>query len=365
LAYQFTITYNPAVISLPQSPAACETTGTLSSFFAFSCNSLTPGTVRVVVHSPSALPSGAGTLFKLNFTAVGAAGTSSPLTFTDFKFNEGSPAVVTSNGSVIIAGPAPTPTPSPTATVAASPIPTATVAPSPAATPVRVVSVSDVSQGEGNSGVTPFVFEVAISSEPPPGAMVMVDYTTVGGTGTPGSDYTAASGTLIFTAETPNLQLVTVNVIGDTTVEPNETFSLVLSNLRGTAGAAFNDAVGLGTIFNDDAGPTPTPGASPTPFRPEGDVVDADGTPNGDGLLLANDVTMARRFVLGLEAPRTLAQFRATDVNPVDGTPCGNGMLDAGDVTMIRQMTLGIVSNAWPACGPTEAATATIVDDAP
>lgn len=41
---------------------------------------------------------------------------------------------------------------------------------------------------------------------------------------------------------------------GDTTVEPDETFSVVLSN---AVNATIGDGTGVGTIGNDDVAPTP------------------------------------------------------------------------------------------------------------
>jgi hypothetical protein len=81
----------------------------------------------------------------------------------------------------------------------------------------------------------------------------------------------------------------------------------------------------------------------------EGDIVDANGGPTGDGQILANDVTAIRQFVLGTATPLTSTnQFQRADVN----LPCGNGLIDAGDVTLIRQMILGTAPNNSPACGP-------------
>jgi len=45
-----------------------------------------------------------------------------------------------------------------------------------------------------------------------------------------------------------------VPVNGDTTVEPDETFSVVLSN---AVNATIGDGTGVGTIGNDDVAPTP------------------------------------------------------------------------------------------------------------
>ena len=75
-----------------------------------------------------------------------------------------------------------------------------------------------------------------------------VNYATANGTALAGSDYTAASGTLTF-APGQTSKTVTVNVTGDTVVEPNETFVV---NLSAPTGATLFDGQGLGTILNDD-----------------------------------------------------------------------------------------------------------------
>ncbi len=46
---------------------------------------------------------------------------------------------------------------------------------------------------------------------------------------------------------------ITLNVVGDTAVEANETFTVGLSN---ATGATITDNSGAGTITNDDAVPT-------------------------------------------------------------------------------------------------------------
>lgn len=62
-------------------------------------------------------------------------------------------------------------------------------------------------------------------------------------------DYTTASGTLTYSPGTTS-QTVNVSVQGDTTVEPNETFFVDLSN---AVNATILDAQGVGTIVDDDA----------------------------------------------------------------------------------------------------------------
>jgi hypothetical protein len=108
------------------------------------------------------------------------------------------------------------------------------------------VSINDVSITEGNSGTKTLTFTVTRTGGT---AAFAVDYATADGTATAGQDYVGTSGTLLFGAnETAKTISVTIN--GDTTVEPNETFFVHLSNA--TNGATISDSEGIGTILNDD-----------------------------------------------------------------------------------------------------------------
>jgi ribosomal protein L35AE/L33A len=112
------------------------------------------------------------------------------------------------------------------------------------------LSISDVSQAEGNSGTTSFTFTVGLSAAS--SQTVTVQYVTANGTATAGPDYQSTSGTLTFNPGQTS-KLVTVLVNGDTTLETNETF---LVNLAVPTNATFADTQGVGTIVNDDAQPT-------------------------------------------------------------------------------------------------------------
>jgi hypothetical protein len=113
------------------------------------------------------------------------------------------------------------------------------------------LSINDVSLDEGNSGNTQFRFTVTLSAAS--SRAVHVDYATANGTATAGSDYNAASGKLTFpTGQTS--QTFVVNVRGDTTPEPNETFFV---NLTNPDNATIAKAQGTATIQNDDASPPP------------------------------------------------------------------------------------------------------------
>ncbi len=115
------------------------------------------------------------------------------------------------------------------------------------------LSVTDVSITEGNSGTKSANFTVSLTS--PSATAVSFKYATADGTATAGSDYVARAltGRTIAAGLTSTQIGVTLN--GDTTVEPDETFFLNLSN---PVGAAIADSQGLGTIQNDDAGALPT-----------------------------------------------------------------------------------------------------------
>jgi hypothetical protein len=110
-----------------------------------------------------------------------------------------------------------------------------------------VLRITDASKAEGNSGTTPFTFTVTLS--PASAGPVTVKYATANGTALAGSDYAAVPATLLTFAPGQTSKTVTVNVMGNTTVEPNETFAV---NLSAASGATIFDGQGVGTILNDD-----------------------------------------------------------------------------------------------------------------
>ena len=81
---------------------------------------------------------------------------------------------------------------------------------------------------------------------------VSVNYATANGTATGGVDYTAEAGTITF-APGVTTQTVHVGILGDTVVQPNETFSVTLS---GPSGLVIADGTAIVTIIDDDPPPT-------------------------------------------------------------------------------------------------------------
>jgi chitinase len=119
-----------------------------------------------------------------------------------------------------------------------------------------VVTLNGVTQNEGNANTSLFNFTVSLSN--PSSSAVTLNYATADGDATAGSDYVAASGTVTILAGQVSAT-ISVTANGDTTVEPDETFTLALSNLSG--GSFPNAATTLsanGTLVNDDANTTPT-----------------------------------------------------------------------------------------------------------
>ncbi|UBF23864.1 hypothetical protein K9N68_19135 [Kovacikia minuta CCNUW1] len=122
----------------------------------------------------------------------------------------------------------------------------------PNPTPTPSLRINDVSLNEGNSGTTNAVFTVSLSAAST--QSVTVSYATANGTAVAGSDYTATNGQLSFNAGETS-KTISVPILGNTVVEPNETFFV---NLSSPANATLSDAQGLATIRNDDVAALPT-----------------------------------------------------------------------------------------------------------
>lgn len=125
--------------------------------------------------------------------------------------------------------------------------------------PLPSISINNVSATEGNSGNRNFVFTLSLSAPAPGG--VSVSWATAPGlnnAATAGVDFISASGVLTLAAGTTTAT-ITVSVVGDSTVESEETF---LVNLSAPVGAVLgSSASGVGTIVNDDG----TTGGKPKP----------------------------------------------------------------------------------------------------
>jgi hypothetical protein len=102
---------------------------------------------------------------------------------------------------------------------------------------------------DANGTSTSVVFTVSLSRSS--GSAVTFDYATTNGSAAAPDDFLATSGTVTIAAGQLSTNLrVTVN--GDDLVEPNETFTLAITNAAG-GGVTLGTAVGSTTITNDDA----------------------------------------------------------------------------------------------------------------
>src|ERR1041384_1604031 len=112
-------------------------------------------------------------------------------------------------------------------------------------------TIDDVTHNEGNAGMTSYTFTVSKTGGTALNSSV--NFTTVDGSATMAdNDYQTVSGTLSFSASDA-AQQITVFVFGDTKLEPDEAFTVHLSN---PTGASLSDADGAGSIVNDDSGPS-------------------------------------------------------------------------------------------------------------
>jgi hypothetical protein len=149
---------------------------------------------------------------------------------------------------------------------------------------VPSLSVSDVDLPERNGGRSDARFTVKLSAAT--NVPVTVNCATANGTATiAGSDYVATSSKLTF-APGETEKTVAVAVLGDSRIELDETFGLVLSNPRG---ATIAKATGTATIRNDDFSPP-----SPVLVTVLGSsVIEGDGDP-GPASFAAFTVKLSR-----------------------------------------------------------------------
>ncbi|HYX26938.1 MAG TPA: Calx-beta domain-containing protein, partial [Pyrinomonadaceae bacterium] len=174
-------------------------------------------------------------------------------------------------------------------------------------------SIDNVTQAEGNSGTTAFTFTVTKTGAS--GLTSTVQFATADNTAkVSDSDYQANSGTLTFGPSDTSMR-ITVLVNGDTKLEPDETFFVNLSN---PTNATISQAQGIGTIQNDDSGPT---------FSID-NVTQAEG--NGPG---------TTNFTFTVTKTGTTAERSRVDFATADGTsnPATGGGACGGSVDYVSQ----------------------------
>lgn len=121
------------------------------------------------------------------------------------------------------------------------------------ATNPSVLSISDASISEGNSGTTMMTFTVSRSGA---ANAVSFTYATEDGFASAPGDYTATSGTGSIAAGGAGSTTISVPIVGDSVSELHETFTV---RLLSATGGTILDGVGVGTIRNDDPRNHPRP----------------------------------------------------------------------------------------------------------
>jgi hypothetical protein len=161
------------------------------------------------------------------------------------------------------------------------------------------LSIADASTDEGNVGVGNLSFAVTMTSAR--AVDVTVQYQTVSGSATDGSDYTGESSTLTIPAGETSAT-IDIAITRDVAFESDETFTVELFN---STNATIDDDVATGTLVNDDTAgvctvsaprleyrfnaigtSSPSTGTDTTPvtfMHPAGTVVDLHGAP-GSGV---------------------------------------------------------------------------------
>jgi uncharacterized delta-60 repeat protein len=114
--------------------------------------------------------------------------------------------------------------------------------------PPPTVTISDSVQLEPNSGTRAIFFAIRFSA--PSGKTISFNYATTDGTASAGTDFVGASGNAVVTAGTMVFSLP-LTITGDTAVEPDEIFTLTLTNPQN---ATLARATATGTIIGDDNG---------------------------------------------------------------------------------------------------------------
>ncbi len=207
-----------------------------------------------------------------------------------------------------------------------------------AAPPTPTFFISDVSIAEGNSGTSNAIFTVTLS--PTSANTTTVDYATADGTATvAGNDYSSASGQLSF-APGDTQKTFTVTIKGDTLVEPDETFTVNLTNATGGAGIGTTSATG--TIQNDD-----TPQLVISQVYPGGGLTGASFT--NDYIELFNRGTTTVDFSI---TPFSV-QFLSTGGSTWSKTDLTSGTMLPGHYFLVKETSGGATGAALPTADAT------------
>jgi len=130
-----------------------------------------------------------------------------------------------------------------------------------------LLSVSDLSLPEGNLGQTEFSFSVSLSIPSP--TPVDITFSTANGTATADdNDFLPKTNQTITIPPGQTSAQLSVSVVADTVLEPDEQFSL---NITSSSEVSISKGVGVGVIRNDDPVPPPVDPKEP---KKEEEIID-------------------------------------------------------------------------------------------
>ncbi|HXH38927.1 MAG TPA: lamin tail domain-containing protein, partial [Thermoanaerobaculia bacterium] len=184
------------------------------------------------------------------------------------------------------------------------------------------LAISNVSAFEGDSGTTNFNFTVSLTGgTAPPGGVTFNIATADGSATVANNDYVAQTLTAQNVTSTYTF---TVLVNGDVDVEPNETFTVNVTNITG---ATNTSAQATGTIVNDDS-PTPPTGT---------------GSANPSSLAVGDTTTLTVNVTPGVKPTSTGITVTA-DLSAIGGSVqalAGSGNTFTLDAVVATGTTLG------------------------
>ncbi len=184
--------------------------------------------------------------------------------------------------------------------------------------PPPSLTIADASLSEGDAGTTA-VMRFAVTLSEAAGENVKVAFATRDGSATAGSDYEAASGSLVIPAGQLGGEIA-VTIRGDSAYEGDETFTLELSVPNG---ATIADGLAVGTIVEDD--PAPVSGLAERPANPDCIATDRPYT--------AAAIALERFTTITFSQPTVMRQIPGDDSRWYVGEKAGRVVTFPNDAT--------------------------------
>jgi len=207
------------------------------------------------------------------------------------------------------------------------------------------VSINDVTVAEGSSAGDTTSYDFTVTRDRADMAF-SVDYATANDSAIAGSDYSPTSGTLNFAGGGALTKTISVLVNQDAVVEADETFNLVLGNVKGFAALA--NGTGAATISNDDSATLTLSGPASINEGNDDKTVSYDVTVNapvqgGFEVAFSDTGTATKGTDYDISATGTLSfSGDAFETKQISVTIKGDEVVE-DDETLI--LTLGAISN--------------------